>query len=167
MTISTPLKIVALAALALALGLGGVALLLSKHGSTSGPIVVPPVVHHTVVTARVHRATKPRVILQPGLPAVIRAALLRHATAVVVVYNARIAGDRVVLAEARAGAHTAHAAFIAANVAHNRIAAALARWSNVVRVPAVLVAHRPGAITFAVSGTTDRNTVAQAALSSK
>jgi hypothetical protein len=167
MTLSTPVKIVALAALALVLGLGGVALLLSKHSSASGPIVIPPAVHHTVASARAHQPRKAPIVLDSSLPPVIHAALMRRATAVVVVYNSRIAGDRAILGEARAGAHTAHAAFVAANVANNRIAAVIAHWSNIVRVPAVIVARRPGRIVFAVTGSTDRSTVAQAVLSSK
>jgi hypothetical protein len=171
MTFSTPVKIVALAALALVLGLGGILLLTSKHGSAA-PLAVPPVVHHAAHAAPpVHHAAPvhhaPKVVLVPGLPPVLAQALMHRPVAVVAVYNSRVAGDRAVLAEARAGAHNGHAGFVAANVAHNGIATTVVRWSKTANSPAVLVVRRPGKLVFAVSGTTDRHTVLQAVLTSK
>ena len=101
------------------------------------------------------------------MPRVVAAALRRHPVVVVAIYDSRIAGDRAVFREARAGAHAAHAGFIAANVANNKIATGVATWSADVAVPAVIVSKRPGSITFGVPGATDRDTVAQAALAAR
>lgn len=182
MTVSTPVKIVALAGLAIALGLGGVALLLKGHAKASGGTVTPPpVTHHAAsaapaarVPAPAHAAVKattqatpkpkPAVKLDPSLPPFIRQALLHHPVAVVAVYSSKDAVDRSVLAEARAGAHTAGAGFAAANVALEAVAAELATWSTAdVADPAVLVLERPGRVVFSLTGAVDREMVAQAA----
>jgi hypothetical protein len=167
MTLSTPVKIVALAALALALGLAGV-MMLSKKGSAAAT-VAPPVVHHTAAVAQSPAATKPKparhkIVLSPGLPSVVRAGLERRANAVVVIYSSRVPADRAMRAEAAAAARMTHSAFVAANVAINGIAAAVAGWSASVKDPAVIVIRRPGRILFGATGLTDRQTLAQAIL---
>jgi hypothetical protein len=167
MTLSTPVKIVALAALALALAMGGALMLFAKRTSGASTVVAPPVVHHTAPVTRTVAKPKPRVVLNPGLPLVIRRALERRPVAVLAIYSSRVATDRAVLTEARAGAHSAHAGFVAANVSNNKVAAVVATWSDIVRDPAVLIFRRPGRVVFAVSGLTDRQAVAQAALTAK
>lgn len=169
MTLSTPVKVVALAGLALILGLGGVVLLLAKHGSAApAPISIPAVHHATPVSAPTrHHKTAPKVVLEPGLPPVVRAMLMHRPTAVVAIYSSRIPGDIAVAKEAFAGARAAHAGFIGVNVAYNAVAAGVATWSNGASDPAVLVVRRPGRIVFAVTGTTDRQTIAQAVLTAK
>jgi hypothetical protein len=172
MTLSTPVKIVALAALALLLGLGGVLMLSAKHAPAA--ISVPPIVHHVVQATVVSKAApaktkavKPRVVLQPGLPSIVRLALERNANAVIVVYSSRVPADRAIRAEALAGAHLAHAAFVPADVANNGIAAGVASWSASIADPAVLVVRRPGRVVFGARGLTDRLTVAQAVRTAK
>lgn len=169
MTVSTPVKVVALAALALILGLGGVALLFGKHSSSpsAAAAVTPPATkaHFTVkVTPKPH---KPVLHLLPGLPAVVKSALEKRPVAVVAVYSPKVPGDGAILTAARAGAHQAHAAFVAANVDVEGIASGVATWSDIARDPAVIVVRRPGKVVFAVSGPTDSATVAQAALTSR
>ena len=168
MTLSTPVKIVALAALAIVLGLGGVVLLVGKHSSSPSPsqAVTPPAAkaHFTV---KVAPKPKPVVHLLPGLPSVLRSALLKRQVAVVAIFSSHNASDRSLLAQARAGAHQAHAAFVAANVALEGVALGLATWSHNPAAPAVVVVRRPGKVVFAVSGPTDSATVAQAALTSR
>jgi hypothetical protein len=171
MTLSTPLKIVVLAAVALAIGMGGVVLLL---GHRSSPAAAPPVpttaaathVFHTVVkpAPKPHRAP---IVLAPGLPPLFRATLERKPVFVVAIFSSHVPGDRSMLAEARAGAHAAHVPFLAADVAHPAIANAVATWSNGVGDPAVIVVRRPGRAVFMVTGTTDRTTIAQAALTAR
>lgn len=171
MTVSTPVKVVALAALALVLGLGGVVLLFGKHSSSpsAAAAVTPPAVkaHFTVKVAPRPKPQKPAVHLLPGLPAVVKSALLKRPVAVVAIFSPKTASDRALLAAARAGAHQAHAAFVAANVSVESIASGVATWSEVARDPAVIVVRRPGKVVFAISGPTDSATVAQAALTSR
>ena len=172
MTISTPVKIVALGALAIMLGLGGLVLLHRPASqSASSPVAATPVAHtaHVVVKTapRVTHKPKPALHLAPGLPTAVRGALEKRAVAVVAIYSSKNATDRSVLAEARAGAHEARASFVAANVARESIALGVERWSGQTSVPAVLVVRRPGTIVFAVAGLTDRATVMQAATTSR
>jgi hypothetical protein len=167
MTLSTPVKLVALAALAAVLGLGGVLMLL-RHSSSPSKTTAPPASSASQITVKVTPKPKKHPLrLAPGLPAVVRSALERRAVAVVAIYSSHNASDRSVLAEARDGAAHAHAAFIAANVALNPVAAGVVTWSAGPAVPAVLVVRRPGKVVFAVSGPTDSTTIAQAALTSK
>jgi hypothetical protein len=173
MTLSTPVKIVALAALALALGLGGVALL---FGHRSSPAVAAPPVPRPVAHV-VHIAPKPTPVAKPkphvqiaaGTPAPVAALLQRSPKAIVaVVYSSRVPGDRAVVAEARAGARTAHVPTVLLDVARPKIAELLAvsSWGHAM-APAVFVIRRPGRVVFTISGPTDRTTVAQAALTSR
>jgi hypothetical protein len=164
MTLSMPVKIVALAALALVLGLGGVVLLTSHPASSKNNVATPPAVYVVKHTAVVH---KPVVQLDANLPLILRPVLEKHATAVVAIYSSRIAGDRAMLAAARAGAREAHVGFLAANVAIEKIAVGVATWSDVARDPVVIVVRRPGKVVFAVSGLTDDATIAQAAASAR
>jgi hypothetical protein len=166
MTLSTPVKIVALAALALALGLAGAVLMLAGHSAAAS---APPVVQHTtpMVAHKTVKPHKPKVVLDPSLPLNVRRALLRDAVAVIAVYNSRTAGDHAVLAAARTGARQAHAAFAAADVSREGVAEGVATWSSNVVDPGVIVVRRPGKIVFAVTGPTDEQTIAQAALTAR
>lgn len=169
MTLSTPVKIVALAALALILGLGGVMLLFGKHssGPSAAAAVTPPgsKAHFTVKVAP--RPHKPVVHLLPGLPAVLKSALQKREVAVVAIFSSRNASDRSLLTTARDGARQAHAAFVAANVSLEGVALDVASWSHNPESPAVVVVRRPGKIVFEAAGPTDSPTVAQAALTSR
>jgi len=172
MTVSTPVKIVALGALAIVLGLGGLVMLNRPASPSSSPVVTPPPVVHTPVHtthAAVKPVPKPKPVIKltPGLPAVVHNALEQRAVAVVAIYSSKNSTDRAVLAEARAGAHASHARFVAANITRESIAAGIETWSGSPDVPAVLVVRRPGKIVFEVSGLTDRATVAQAATTSR
>ena len=169
MTVSTPVKVVALAALALILGLGGVLLLFGKHSSTPSQAATPPVAkaHFTVKVAPKPKPKKPVVHLLPGLPSVLSSALEKRPVAVVAIYSSQNASDQSMLTAARTGAHQAQAAFVAANVALEGVALDVATWSHNSTVPAVVVVRRPGKVVFAVSGPTDSATVAQAALTSR
>lgn|SRR5581483_3880134 len=170
MALSLPVKIVALSALALALGLGGVMLLLKPHASAaSAPLVVvpPPAARHAVVVKTsapkpAPKPTAPKVHIEPGVPPLIAAVLQQKPVVVVAVYSSRNPGDVAVAKQAAEGAHDAHAPWIAINVANNTMATAVATWSSSVADPAVLVVKRPGTISFSIVGPTDRATIAQA-----
>jgi len=169
MTVSTPVKIVALGALAIALGLGGLLMLHRPSSPSPSSVVTPPPVVHTTHAAvkSAPKPHKPVVVLDPGLPAAVRSALEKRAVAVVAIYSSKNATDRSVLAEARAGAHEAHASFVASNIVRESIAARIESWSGTPDSPAALVVRRPGKIVFKVTGITDRATIAQAATTSR
>lgn len=176
MTLSTPIKIVALAGLALALGMGGVLMLLGHH-SAPAAAAAPPAPR--AVTRVVHSAPKvqpkpvakpkPHVVIAAGTPKPVASVLQRSPKAVVgVVYSSRVPADRAVLAEASAGAREAHALLVPMDVARPAIAQLLAVSSlGRASAPTVFVMRRPGRVVFEVSGPTDRTTVAQAALTAR
>jgi len=168
MTLSTPVKIIALAGLAVVLGLVGVLLLMSGHGTPNAVAVTPPHAAHPSKPAAPapHRARVP-VRIDTGVPVIVARVLQQKPVAVVVIYSSKNAGDRAVLAEARAGARLTHAGFVAADVANNAIASAVATWSPAVADPAVGIVRRPGKVVFLVTGPTDRQTVAQAVVSAR
>jgi hypothetical protein len=168
MTLSTPVKIVVLAALAVALGLGGLLLLTHKGGSSPSTLAVPPV-HHVAVHARA--AAKPRpapISLAGGLPPALHHALLMSREVVAVVYSSNVATDRAVLTAARAGAHAARVGFVSLNVFDNRTATAVSAWTSNIATPTVYVVQRPGnSPVYSIVGPTDPDTVAQAALAAR
>lgn len=170
MTLSTPIKIVTLAGLAVALALAGAfTLLASSHrGGAAGTI--SPIVK-VITTQPAHaphaRSAKPKLQLTPNLPAPVRRGLERNREVVAVVYSQESAIDRRLLVEARSGARAAKVGFVALNVQNEPIASAVFGWASSVGDPAVLVVRRPGKIVFTLQGPTDRDTVAQAAANAK
>jgi len=167
--LSTPVKIVALAGLALVAGAAG-ALVLMQHHSNTTPVVAPRTQTHVRPAARTHstpaRPTAPQLVA--GLPAPLIPAL-SHSKVVVAVVWAQ--GDPVaagVLAEARRGARLARAPFVVLNVAGDKVAAQTAAWmGGRVVEPAVLVVTRPGTIAAELDGDADQLAVAQAVVNSR
>lgn len=174
MTLSTPVKIVALAGLALILGMGGVLLLLGHHSSPAA--AAPPAPRPVTHVVHVAPAPKPKPVAKPkphwqvpaGTPKPVAAALDKVPAIVAVVYSSRIPADRALLAEARAGARKAHALTVPLDIARPKVAEmmAVSSWGQAT-APAVFVIRRPGRVVFTVSGLTDRTTVAQAALTAR
>jgi hypothetical protein len=171
MTLSTPVKVVALAGLALMLGAAGL-LLLSSHGSSS-----PSAVHHATAARTIHITTparhapvvkaKPKLVLDPSLPpAVARKLHLSH-EAVVFAYTGASASDRALLTQVREGAHSAGVPFVPLNVTDEKTAVAVHGWADTSADPVTLVVKRPGTILFQVQGLTDSQAVAQAAASAR
>ena len=110
-----------------------------------------------------HRgAAAPLVKLNPGLPAPIRYALLRHRSVVVVLHGAG-GVDATAAAEARAGASLARTSFISLDVRRARYATSMAAFADSIADPAVLVVRRPGVVVKRFEGFHDRQVVAQAA----
>jgi hypothetical protein len=108
-------------------------------------------------------APRPLVLL-PGLPAGVAAALRTHELVVVSLYDPQARVDQISLAEASAGAKVAHAGFVPLNVLGQRQAGPLVRQLGVLPDPAVLVYRRPGDLVARFDGFADRDTVAQAVL---
>jgi hypothetical protein len=116
--------------------------------------------------AQTHKPAQPKPRTTPGhtrsgYPAKIDRALRNNRVVVVAVYMPGSSVDRVVLAEARAGAVQGHAAYVPVSAANERVASQLVAKAGVVPQPAVLVLRRPGVVTSRL-GVTDRATVAQA-----
>jgi hypothetical protein len=171
MTLSTPLKVLGLAALALALaGAGVVTLLLGHvrpaHHATASAKVTPPTVAHQV-TSTPAAPPKPTVLLDAGLPAPLHAALLHSREVVAFLYVPSSPDDRALLAQVRGGAHDARVGFVALNVHDPQVAEAAFTWARSSAAPATFVVRRPGTAVFSIQGLTDRTAVAQAAASAK
>ena len=171
MTLSTPLKVLGLAALALALaGAGVVTVLLGhvRHTHHATPTVTPTTVHTTAPKPATPAAPpKPVIHLTAGLPAPLHAALLRSREVVAFLYVPTSPDDRALLAQVRNGAHDAHVGFVALNAHDAQVAEAAFSWAGSSAVPATFVVRRPGNSVFSIQGLTDRTAVAQAAASAK
>lgn len=167
MTLSTPVKIIALAGLALALGAAGMFTLLGPHATTPATGSAPNVIKVVTVPPATQKPHKQpahsKLRLDPNLPIPVRDGLRRSREVVAFVYSPAAASDRALLADVRAGAHAAHARFVALNVQIEPIAAAVFGWTASPADPAVLVVRRPGKVVFTLQGPTDRDAVAQAA----
>jgi hypothetical protein len=109
------------------------------------------------------RPARPKVKLNPGLPPTLAAALRSRPVAVVslVTPDARI--DKLVAAEAAAGARAADAAFVTVDVSRERQVQPFAVMLGVLEAPTVLVFKRPGQLFVQLDGYADLDTVAQAA----
>jgi hypothetical protein len=174
MTLSTPVKVIAFAGLALILGAGGL-LVLTSHG-TSSPSVVPPVHHpakviHVAVpvkpTQLARHAAKPKLVLNQDLPRQVAHKLRLSREVVAFVYTGASVSDRALLVQARTGAHTASVPFVPLDITDEQTAVAVHGWAATSADPVVLVVKRPGKIVFQLQGPTDSNTVAQAAASAR
>jgi hypothetical protein len=168
MTLSPPIRILALVGIIAAAGLG---ILLFAHNrsasSSTAPAVSPvkPLTHGVVPSTKpAAKPAKPKIVLLPGLPTPI-AHSLRFSKVVVVAFYAKGApGDRPAVTQARAGAKSAHAGFVAVNVVNEKTARSLGTFAKTNALPAVLVVKRPGKIANEFSGYADSEIVAQAAL---
>lgn len=96
-----------------------------------------------------------------GLPLSISAALERSEIVVVTLFAPGGTVDGLALAEARAGAREAGAAFVAVNVLERTQGIAIARLLGVAESPATLVYRSPADLAFRFDGFADLVTVAQ------
>ena len=173
MTLTTPVKVIALAGLALILAAGGVVTLVARPAPSAAPIVVPPVRHAVVKVVKVaaapkpHVPAKPRIVLDPSLPAPVRQKLMLSRETVAYVYTGASAADRAMLMQVRQGAHAAGVPFVPLNVTDEKLAESVFTWASTTDDPVVLVVRRPGKLEDDLAGLTDSKTVAQAAVSAR
>jgi hypothetical protein len=171
-------RLAVLGAVVVLVGIAGV-LFLKSRGSSSGssapsgvtrplpPRHGKPVHGHPVRHAKpVHRPTA-----QPGkaapLPREITAALAAGKTVVVILYDPRVKLDQQAFLEASAGADLAHASFSAVDVSTSDVDSLSTRFS-ILHDPSILVLRSPAAqLVVKIDGFADRDTVAQAAASTK
>jgi hypothetical protein len=192
-TLSPPVRYAALLGLLAAVLIGGGMTVLGHRGSAvvATPHVIkhhpfgPGVKKHaTPAQPKKHSttATKPKVTLTvpvapkapekpaaviaalaAGLPAPLAAALGRHQTVVVALYNPYSEVDGIAFAEARAGAKIAGVGFVPLNVLSQAQVGNLTQMLGLLPDPGLLVYIRPGTLVARIGGFADKETVAQAA----
>jgi hypothetical protein len=192
LTLSPPIRYAALAALILAVLVGGGMTMLG-HGGGKSSVAGPTVIKHhpfgagakkqATAPAKKHatpqvkpktrphppavtRATDKAVVLAAlaaGLPKPIATALGRQKTVVVELYNPYSEVDGISFAEARAGAKLAGVGFVALNVLSEAQVGQLTETLGLLPDPGLLVYVRPGTLVARISGFADKETVAQAA----
>ena len=191
LTLSPPIRYAALAALLVAVLVGGGMTMLG-HGGKSSSVASPTVIKHHPFGAGAKKATAPakkqaspqvkpktrphapaaprvtdRAIviaaLAAGLPKPIATALGRQKTVVVELYNPYSEVDGIAFAEARAGAKMAGVGFVPLNVLSEAQVGKLTQMLGLLPDPGLLVYIRPGTLVARISGFADKETVAQAA----
>lgn len=147
----------------------GFAVVTLERAKSSSSAATPLPVHHVAKQAPTRAPSAkpaahatPVVKLNPGLPAPIRYALLRHRSVVVALHGVGVV-DTAAATEARAGASLAHTSFVSLDVRKARYATAVAGFDGSTAEPAVIVVRRPGIIVKRFEGIHDRQVVAQAA----
>ncbi len=192
--LSTPVKLVAVLGIALAVVGGGAMTLLGRGGEAGAgvfvprPLVTPKKTAEATPAKAAKPAAKPKRAAQPepeakpepaakptpartpaavapsGLPVAVATALESKRVVVVALFSPGSAIDELALAEAQAGAKAAGAGFVAVNVLREGQGRAMARLLGVTDSPTLLVYRAPGTLTFRLDGFADLDTVAQAAL---
>jgi hypothetical protein len=170
------LRVIGLAAALAVLALAAGFFLLSRGQASSGATITP----NTVVplsqrpngkagkpVVRKPAARKPAVrkpaVAANGLPFALATALARHRVVVVSLYVPNVELDDMAMLEARAGAASADAGFVALDVTKESEARPLTRLLGVLESPAVLIYRRPSDLAIQFSGFADQQTVFQAA----
>ena len=191
LTVSRPIKILALVAVVAAVA--GIAMLMLKpKPSASAPVVItkapapatPAAPRHRATTAAkakaapthrapvhkvVHAARLP-VVGKNGLPTAIDQALESHRIVVVSVFDSQSATDAISYAEAKSGAADARVGFVGINLLDNPLAAALTSalpGGGLLPDPGVLVYSRPSSLALRFDGFADREAIAQAAIAAR
>lgn len=178
LTLSPPVKILALVGLLAALGIAAGSTMLGRSGGGSAAPARPAVhraAHAKAPAAHVARpdvqAAKPaRPVAKPkplvaanGLPTALAALLHDHRVVVVSLYDPEIRTDAWALREAQAGAHDAGAGFLGVDVLNARVAGPLtsaAGDGTTLPSPGILVYRRPAELLKQVDGFADRASVA-------
>jgi hypothetical protein len=166
MTTTAPTRFLVLAGIALA-ALAGFLLVLrpmlleDDEAATSKPAGTPAQQAPSKSTRA--RAGVPRVQLNAGLPAPLAKQLRYSNVVIVTLFTPKAGADRQALVQARAGARSAGAGFVALNVTRERLAQQLSRFAGATTSPTTLVVTRPGTIVNRLDGNPDRQIVAQAA----
>ena len=169
--LSTPIKVVALAGLLVALVAGAFASITVLRGRQHTPTGVraQPQTGSASASATLKFNQVPKKVLRPvvidaNLPAPLRHSLRSSREVVAVVVSPGVPGDQDAVQQARAGASAAHVGFTVLDVTRAPVASALAIWAPNAVDPAVLVVKRPGNVAVELDGYADRQMVAQAAL---
>jgi hypothetical protein len=178
MTISPPIKILALIGVVAVVGFGASTMLLGHSSSPARTSTAQAhsgrIVHHVPPTVAAPTTPKPHATATPAargnlvyedLPAPLQWELARHKVVVVNLYNPNADVDAISVAEAHAGAVDANAGYLLVSVLNNAVAGmltALLPGGGLLPDPGVLVYRAPGDIMVRLDGFADRATVAQA-----
>ena len=169
--LSTPIKVVALAGMLVALLAGAFATMTVLRGQqhTANGVQSPPARSSTAL--KFSQAPKKAVVrpiaIDANLPAPLRHSLRSSREVVAVVISPGVPGDRDAAQQARAGAAAAHVGFTVLDVTRAPVAAALATWAPQAVDATVLIVKRPGNVAVELDGYADQDMVAQAALNVK
>jgi hypothetical protein len=168
MTVSAPVRIVALVGLlvAVAMGLGTFVLGATDEGAAATPALILP---HKAKAAK-PKAAKPKArptTAANGLPIDVANALKLSPVVVVSLYSPGAAVGDLAASEAQAGAALAGAGFVRLNVLDPKKARPITALLGVLPDPAVLVFERPNDVFVRIDGLADRETVAQAAANAR
>ncbi len=169
MTLTPPLRMFALVGVLAAVGLAAFLFLLRPSGEDRSAAATKPVTKPAESTRRpaprptpTSRATsRPAALPASGFPLPIHRALKRNRVVVVAVYMPGAGVDSFVRGEAKAGARTARAGYVAVSALSERLVRPLVAKTGVLPAPAVVVLRRPGVV-IATLSVTDRQTVVQA-----
>jgi hypothetical protein len=194
LTVSRPIKILALVAV-IAAAAGVAMLMLKPKQAATPPVVVTKAAASTTATAATephrpattsaqaqpdastHRSTERKsahaqklpAVAKNGLPMTIAHALESHRIVVVSVFDPQSATDAISYAEAKSGASDARAGFVGISLLDSTVAAALTSampGGGLLPAPGILIYRRPGILVQRIDGFTDRDVVAQAAAAS-
>jgi hypothetical protein len=187
MTVSAPVRILALIGLAAAFALGGAFMLMGRGGEdtissnvvithhphpSAGRTATTPAAPKTKTGAKtapvVHKAPQrpaaEAAALAAGLPPRIARALGQSRVVVVELSNPTSEVDAIAYAEARAGAALAGVPFVALSVLSQAdIGTLTERFGQTLPDPGLLIYTRPAKLAFRIDGFVDKETVAQAA----
>ena len=169
--LSTPIKVVALAGLLVALLAGAFATMTMLRGQQHGASNVQAPSARSSAPLKFSqtpkKATVRPIVIDPNLPAPLRHSLRSSREVVAVVVSPAVPGDSDAVQQARAGARAAHVGFAVLDVTRAPIASALAMWAPQAVDPTVLVVKRPGTVAVELDGYADQDMVAQAALDAR
>ncbi len=129
------------------------------NGKARKPVKKPAV---RKPAARKPAAPKPAAAAN-GLPTALASALTKHRVVVVSLHVPNVELDEMAMLEARAGAVSAGAGFVALDVSKERDARPLTKLLGVLEDPAVLIFRRPDVLVIQFAGFADQQTVFQAA----
>jgi len=137
----------------------------AKRNDSAKPKAVKPAARKLAAKPKPKPKPKRKIdqTLTEGLPTSVASAFYGHNVVVVSLYAPDIPIDETAVDEARAGAASAGAGFVALNVLNESQARPLTRLLGVLEDPTVLVFKRPGELFLRLSGFADQQTVAQAA----
>jgi hypothetical protein len=172
--LSTPIKVVALAGLLVALLAGAfvsITMLRGRQHTATG-VQVQPQTHSVRPATTLKFSQAPKNVLRPvlidaNLPAPLRHALHSSREVVAVISSPGVPGDLDAVREARAGAAAAHVGFTVLDVTRSPVASALAAWAPQAVDPTVLIVKRPGSVAVELDGYADKDMVTQAALDAR
>ncbi len=171
-TLSPPVRVVALVAALVLTGLGAFVFLLGGHApGESAAGVAPQTEQVTPAPAKAQApartpAAKRSSVLSQDLPGPVAKAFRHRKVVVVAVYVPGAPVDANVRGEARAGARMAVAGFVPVSARSENALQKLVAKAGVLPAPAVVIMRRPGVVT-ATLGVTDRQTVAAAVAQAK